>query len=241
MANYYQQVRKYRDVPYTGGLCLKATQDAFSPPDNFQKQAYAMAAWDMETRSGAAKTSLPPSGVAVPIWFDLTALGNDRTTRGHIAISLANGKVASASLGGYHTNLYIHNNISDLMKYYGQGIKYLGWSSWLEGVQIVKTIAAPEGYIAVSNPRHGAVYKKDDNVIFCCDKGTKGGVIKFLYYKGKEFRAKSTVKLTSDHATVPLDNPRSGAKVKFGRMSQVGFSPDLTPKFIYQSGVDWTP
>jgi hypothetical protein len=200
-----------------------------------------MSAWDMETRSGAAKTSSPPSGVAVPIWFDLTALGNDRTKRGHIAISLANGKVASASLGGYHANLYIHNSISDLMKYYGQGIKYLGWSSWLEGVQIVKASGAPAGYTALTSPRHGAVYKKLDKVIFACDKGTKGGIVKFLYYQGKEFRAKSTITLVSGHMTSPLDNPRSGASVKFTKSAVVGFGPELLPKFIYQSGVDWMP
>jgi hypothetical protein len=241
MANVvYQQVRQYRDVPYTGGLCLKATQDAFSPPDNFQKQTWAMQAWDMEVKSGAAQTTSPPLGVCVPIWFDLTALGADRIKRGHIAVHLADGKIASSTLGGVNNKLYIHDNINDLMKYYGQGIKYLGWSSWLEGVQIVKEVKVPIGYSVLDKPRLGAVYKKTDNVIFACDKGTAGGIIKFLYYQGKDYKAQSTVKLTSNHQTTPLDKPRLGAQVKFTKQTVVTFDLQMKPKFIYQSGVDWT-
>jgi hypothetical protein len=119
-------------------MCLKAVQDAFSPPDNFRKVNWAMDAWDMEVNSGAAQKNVPPKGVAVPIWFDLAGLNLARRQRGHIAISLPNGKVASASQAGKHSNLFIHNSINDLIKYYGQGIKYLGWSPWVEGVQIVK-------------------------------------------------------------------------------------------------------
>ncbi|MDR2538556.1 MAG: hypothetical protein LBC43_02805, partial [Bifidobacteriaceae bacterium] len=129
---------QYRDTPYVGGMCLKAVQDAFSPPDNFRKVNWAMDAWDMEINSGAAQKNVPPKGVAVPIWFDLAGLNLARRQGGHIAISLPNGKVASASQAGKHSNLFIHNSINDLIKYYGQGIKYLGWSPWVEGVQIVK-------------------------------------------------------------------------------------------------------
>jgi hypothetical protein len=246
MATTYQQVRKYRDVPYTGGMCLKATQDAFSPPDDFKKQEWAMQAWDMEVNSGAGKSTLPPAGVSVPVWFDLTKANTDRTKRGHIAISLANGTVASASLGGYHKNLYIHRNISDLMTFYGQGIKYLGWSTWLEGVQIAKEVASggggggvPAGYTKLDSPRHGAVYKKSADVIFACDKGAKGGTIKFLYYQGRDYLPTKVIKLEATHKTEKLESPRLGAKVKFTKAAVVGFSQDLQPRFIYQSGVDW--
>jgi hypothetical protein len=234
------QKRNFHDVPYTGGLCLKATQDAYSPPDNFQKQGWAMPAWDLEVKSGAGKTTLPPKGVDVPIWFDLTKLSHDRSKRGHIAISRADGSVASASLSGSWAHLYIHKNISDLIKFYGQGIKYLGWSSWLEGVQIIKEVGVPAGYEPLDKIRHGAQYKKTDSVTFACDKGSKGGVIKFLYYAGRQFKAPKTITLTSNHTTTPLASPRDGARVKFDKDCVIGFDANLNPTFIYQSSIDWT-
>jgi hypothetical protein len=67
------------------------------------------------------------------------------------------------------------------MSFYGQGIKYLGWSPWLEGVHIVDEVGVPTGYEPLDKIRHGAKYKKTDSVIFACDKGSKGATIKFLH------------------------------------------------------------
>lgn len=230
----YQQLRKFHSANYTGGWCLKAVQECFIPPDNFKKVGSATEAWQQEVKSGAAQTTLPPLGVDVPIWFSLGT-----TPLGHITISLSDGRVASSSLEGYHQQMYIHKNITDLLKFYGQGIKYLGWSCWLEGVQIAKTAGVPNGYEKLATPRHGAVYKKTVPVVFACSSGKVGDTISFLNYGGKDFKPVKSVKLTSDHTVSPLDTPRSGAKVKFTKDAVVGFDENLKPKFINQSGVDW--
>jgi hypothetical protein len=230
----YVQVRQYRDTYYTGGWCLAAVGRCFALTDTTHFVADAGLAWEQEVKSGAARTTRPPSGVAVPIFFSFA----DHSIS-HIAVSLPDGRVASSSLTGYHTNMYIHKSITDMMDFYKSGIKYLGWSSWLEGSQIVKD-GTPDGYKGMVNPRHGAIYSKEDTVAFCCDTAKKGGFIKFLYYKGKTFKSFPDVALTSNHSTaVALDSPRDGAKVKFNKKTTVCFDAKLNPVMIYQSGQDW--
>jgi hypothetical protein len=160
----YTQVIKFTPKPYEGGLCLKFVRECFGVPEFAPT---AMDAWNKTHQI----TGAPPKGVDVPVYF---SLGNNPA--GHVAVSLADGRVASSSLPGKHTVPYYHASIDALIKFYGQGIKYLGWSDKLGGVQIVK-----EGKVITNMETPRTCYTPKDNKVHFFNKkevnGTKQTLI----------------------------------------------------------------
>ena len=86
-------------------------------------------------------TGKPPKGITVPVFFSLS-----KVPQGHVAIRLDDNYVASSSLPGYHSQgfLYKPDGIDNLVKDYTNSAngtcKYLGWSEYVAGVQVVKWV-----------------------------------------------------------------------------------------------------
>jgi hypothetical protein len=119
------------NITYTGGMCLKAIEDAFGTAHLYPT---ASASW--AANEGNHPNENPPTGVYVPIYFSLW-----KVPAGHIAISLPDGRVASSTQEGVHQGLYIHPNMKDLIMMYAKangGCAYLGWSERLAGTPIVQ-------------------------------------------------------------------------------------------------------
>lgn len=131
-------------ISYTGGWCLQAVQNAFGTAHPYSS---AMQDWlSGENGHGNHDGELPPAGVYVPVYF---SLGDE--PRGHIAISMPNGWVASSTLPGVNKGLYIHPSLAALISMYAkynEGCHYLGWSEGVGNeavVQFLPTTADPGG------------------------------------------------------------------------------------------------
>jgi hypothetical protein len=155
----YVQVRKFTPKGYEGGLCLKFVRECFNVP---AFEATAMDAWN----KGHKIMGTPPFGVDVPVYFSL-----ENNPAGHVAVRLADGRVASSSQAGKHSAPFYHGSIDALIKYYGQGIKYLGWSDVLGGTQIVKEV----GKVISNMEKPRTMYTaKDNHVHFFTKKEVAG-------------------------------------------------------------------
>lgn len=133
MAKYTQLRDANMNTGYTGGWCLKFTQDAFNTDHPYPT---AIASWNANYSNGNHPNELPPAGVTVPVYF---TLGSEPA--GHVAIKLDDGWVASSTQGGYHPKPFLHKNLADLIAVYGRyngGCNYLGWSEYMGSVRVVK-------------------------------------------------------------------------------------------------------
>lgn len=141
-------------VPYIGGWCEgyvegawgQATLPAQDSRGNWFTNGVwgnAVAAvnpgetgkWNSNPGNGNHPNELPPVGKTVPVYFSLGS-----TKAGHTAISLDDGKVASSTQAGVHSQGYIHPNLQDLINIYGKynsGCTYLGWSEYVGNIQVV--------------------------------------------------------------------------------------------------------
>lgn len=123
-------------ITNTGGWCLKAVQDAFGTDHPYPT---AIAAWNANY-GGGNHTSVPPLGMTVPIYLTINGV-----PAGHVAIRLDDGYVASSTLPGTHSQMYIHKNIQDLIDTYTRvygGMTLLGWSEYVGTVHVVENVPA---------------------------------------------------------------------------------------------------
>lgn len=113
---------------------MSAVQTAFGTD---HKYATAAAWWAAEPHK---HTGTPPKGVEAPIFLTIAGV-----PAGHVAISLSDGRVASASQVGTHAGLYIHANIAALISYYSTIYKltYVGWGETVGSVHAVGAVATP--------------------------------------------------------------------------------------------------
>lgn len=133
-------------IPYTGGWCEGYVEGAWgqatlpSASNQSTSGVYntAIAAWNAEPEI-SSHAELPPVGKTVPVYF---SLGN--VPAGHVAISLDDGKVASSTQAGFHSQGYIHPNLQDLINMYGKyngGCKYLGWGEHVGRIRVVEQVS----------------------------------------------------------------------------------------------------
>lgn len=144
MAEYIQIEDANWRIPYVGGWCEgyvegawgQATLPTVKNPTTSGVWKTATYAWKNNYGNGNHPGELPPEGVTVPVFFSLGS-----TSDGHVAIKLSDGKVASTTQPGFHTEGYIHPNLQDLINIYAKynnGCTYLGWSEYVGKKQVVK-------------------------------------------------------------------------------------------------------
>jgi len=76
---------------------------------------------------------------SVPVWFDWWGkLKGDLVKKqyGHTAVRDKSGKVYSSPLSG--TGHAVFNSVDDLVKAFGNGMKYVGWSEDINNVRVVQ-------------------------------------------------------------------------------------------------------
>lgn len=123
------------NIEYRGGWCLDAVRRCFGIA---AKYGSATTDWT----SGNKRIELPPKGFSVPVYF---ALGNEPL--GHVAISLPDGKVASATLPGTNRPMFIHPNLQDIVNVYAKnngGCTYLGWSDEVNDTKVIDGGTMPD-------------------------------------------------------------------------------------------------
>jgi hypothetical protein len=90
------------------------------------KYDYAWQAW----QNSPQYTTPIPKGLEVPVYFSFTAtLDGVRRNWGHIAVQMANGQV--------WTDGRYYNSVQDLVSNYLSNGQYVGWSTHVNGVQVI--------------------------------------------------------------------------------------------------------
>lgn len=156
---YNQLITPNYNIPYVGGLCegfVEGTVGQASAPYLVNGQWTTKgvwrnavgpvnpgetAAWQQNYGNGNHPGETPPQGVHVPVFFSLGS-----TPAGHVALQLADGRVASSTQSDWHPTAYIHPNIDDLIRVYAKangGCTYLGWSEYIGKSKIVEGVIMP--------------------------------------------------------------------------------------------------
>lgn len=131
---YIQVTAPNTTVQDGAGWCLRHTQSVFSSPVAFPS---ARAAWDGQK---GRHSDRPPLGVSVPIFFDhYGSYGQPAhwDNWGHVATRLADGRVLTSPFySNYGSEIY--ESIDHMAQSMPGGAKYLGWSEYMNGKQIVR-------------------------------------------------------------------------------------------------------
>lgn len=146
---FKQLVTPNLNTPYIGGYCEgfvemtigQATMHKDIRGNYYTTGVYptaignrlGLSAWDAQP---VKHTGLPPKGLSVPVYLSLGS-----TPDGHVAWSLADGRVASSSLPGYNTAPFFYPNLNALIADYAEynnGATYLGWGEQVGKIQVIK-------------------------------------------------------------------------------------------------------
>lgn len=130
-------------VPAIRGWCLKFVDDAVSAPS---RKPTAQAAFDTENANGHVRGGDPPVGLWVPIFFSLNK--GSYAGLGHVAWAFnhGNGWIEIHDSETRPGARPVYTNIGQVLAWFANhGIQYLGWSYWVDGIQVV------EDYTPVSN------------------------------------------------------------------------------------------
>lgn len=125
------------------GWCLKFVDDTVNAPS---RSATAQLSFNRESANGNITAGDPPIGVWAPIFFSIGSGAN--AGQGHVAWAFNHG-------GGYievrdsETQpgaRAVYTNIGQVLSWFSKSnIKYLGWSTWVDGRQIVEKVTSSPG------------------------------------------------------------------------------------------------
>lgn len=123
------------NVAAVRGWCLKYIDDGVSAP---LRQTTAQKAYEVEKANGNIRTSTFPVGVWVPIFFSLNS--GAYSGLGHVAwlknfgdrVEIRDTEVRTGARS-------VYTSIDQVLAWFGNfSPKYLGWSYWVDGVQIAE-------------------------------------------------------------------------------------------------------
>lgn len=123
------------------GWCLKFVDDAVNAPN---RQPTAQKSYDIESKNGNIRTGEPPVGLWVPIFFSLTK--GAYAGLGHVAWAFnhGNGWIEVHDSETRPGARPVYTNIGQVLAWFGAyAPQYLGWSYWVDGVQVVEDFTPP--------------------------------------------------------------------------------------------------
>lgn len=131
---WHQLVTPNTDIAEKAGMCLSYSRRAFGAP------AVEPTAWDAWTKAKYRhEDRVFPEGVAHPVWFYWkNKLPGDTVAQeyGHVAVRKADGKIWSSPLSGVGRAWF--NSVDDLVRAFGGGMRYVGWSEDISKVRVIE-------------------------------------------------------------------------------------------------------
>ncbi len=135
---YKQKKKPNLAVPARRGWCLAYVDDSINAKS---RQPSAQASWNLEKRNTNSRTSALPTRIWVPIYFSFgTGIYKDY---GHVAwayrrtdgsVDIVDSEVRAGARKNY-------NSIQEVINWFSAyKPKYLGWTVWQGGVQVVEEI-----------------------------------------------------------------------------------------------------
>lgn len=231
---YRQLVQPNLDIYETAGWCLQFTRRVFGAP------AVEPTAWQGWERTQFKHHDRNwPNGVSIPVWFDWWGdVGHGRQRYGHVAVLHTDGRVYSSPLTGYGRAWFV--SVDDLVRAFGGGMTYVGWTEDISGVRVVKkeegmTRQEAEGYryiMRVLNSEakgwdrartHNGEFDEREIRYLMGLKGGIGAYSQQAWDEGANYR-KQKDKWRSDAARVPaLEAEIRELKAKLADMTPDGF------------------
>lgn len=130
--NYRQIAQPNLNITEQAGWCLSFARRVFGAP---AVEATAWEAWENTTHKHRDRNF--PQGVSVPVWFDWWGdVGEGYKRYGHAAVLHTDGKVWSSPLSGTARAWFA--SIDDLIRAFGGGMVYVGWSEDISGVRVIE-------------------------------------------------------------------------------------------------------
>lgn len=173
MSKYVQVTSPNLGVGATPGYCLQYADDVVNAP---VRRASAMLEYLAQRAAGNIHEEIPPVGLWVPVFFDIT--NGQYAQYDHVAwaynhgdgrIEIHDSDVHSGIRGAY-------NSIAEICQWFGNaGLRYLGWSERVGGVQIVE----------MSKDDNTRIVTADNGVNVRYEPTTQAGVFA-TYPKGSE-------------------------------------------------------
>ncbi|MCG7592729.1 Ig-like domain-containing protein [Mycobacterium sp. PSTR-4-N] len=130
-------------VGATRGWCLKFVDDTVNAP---ARSATAQLAYERQVSFGNITTGEPPVGVWVPLFFSIGS--GQYAGQGHVAwaYNYGGGRMAIRDSETQSGARAVYTNIGQVASWFGsQNVKYLGWSTWVDGRQIVEKVSGTPG------------------------------------------------------------------------------------------------
>lgn len=121
------------------GWCLKYIGDGVGATTG--RQPTAQKSYEVEKRNGNIRTSELPRGLWVPIYFTLNR--GPYAGLGHVAWAKNHGNYVEIHDSEVHGGgRGIYTSIAQVLSWFGNyAPTYVGWSTWVDGVEIVKEVA----------------------------------------------------------------------------------------------------
>lgn len=138
---YRQRATPNLTVPAYRGWCLKYVDDGVGAT---KRQPSAQRSYEVAANSGATRAGDPPVGFWVPIYFSLNS--GAYAGLGHVAWAFnhGNGWIEVHDSETRTGARSVYRNIQEVLTWFRrQNPKYLGWSLWVDGVQVVEEFTPP--------------------------------------------------------------------------------------------------
>lgn len=182
----YRQVRTPSlGVAARRGWCLAYVDDAVKAP---KRQPTAQTALNVERRNGTLRKGTPPVGLWVPIWFSLSK--GPFKGLGHVAWAFNHGDGwveihDSETRPGARPE---YRNIKGVLNWFGNhGITYQGWSTWVDGAQIVQEYTPKKKVKSTRRKKAKGTARVSVDVLNVRNKPNDNSKIVAQYTKGQTF------------------------------------------------------
>lgn len=136
MAKYIQKTSPNLNIGAKPGWCLQYADDVVNAPVRRESAGLEYLA---QRAAGNIHEEEPPVGLWVPVFFDITSGIYDPYEHVGWAYNHGNGRIEIHDSEVHSGARGIYNSIAEICGWFGKfGLRYLGWSERIGGVQIVE-------------------------------------------------------------------------------------------------------
>ena len=137
MAKYIQKTTPNLDIRASRGWCLQYADDAVNAP--VRRESAGLEYLAQRAAGNVHQEETPPVGLWVPVFFDITSGEYDPYEHVGWAYNYGDGRIEIHDSEVHSGARGVYNSIAEICQWFGiYGLRYLGWSERIGGVQIVE-------------------------------------------------------------------------------------------------------
>ena len=137
MSKYIQKTIPNLDIRASLGWCLQYADDAVNAP--VRRESAGLEYLAQRAAGNVHQEETPPVGLWVPVFFDITSGEYDPYEHVGWAFNHGDGRIEIHDSEVHSGARGVYNSIAEICSWFGNaGLRYLGWSERIGGVQIVE-------------------------------------------------------------------------------------------------------